>query len=208
MSRCTRGAISRAGMSRAAAKTLASSSMSGTCRRRPRAGRADASSSGRTAARRPVVVHAPMAELVADREAAARRPSPCLLGVDPDLAAVGQQQAGESGPVSSSGRPAPRPCPRHREPAARSRCRRSPRPAPAGSRRPRSMLGPARDRLGALLDLLHRARDLRSASRGESPLSRPGKARPPRPSRSRDPCSAASESSSAARTPERASPFA
>ena len=38
-------------------------------------------------------VHDPVAELVADREAAAAGPLPRLLGVHPDLARAGEQQA-------------------------------------------------------------------------------------------------------------------
>ena len=75
----------------------------------------------------------------------ARRPLARLAGVDPDLAAGGEEQARQRlARRERAARPAPRSCPRRRGPAGRSRCRRCPRPARAASRRPRSRTGPAR----------------------------------------------------------------
>ena len=50
-------------------------------------------------------VHDVVPELVADREAAPRRPLAGLLGVDPDLALGGQQQARDESPGRSAGQP-------------------------------------------------------------------------------------------------------
>ena len=85
----------------------------------------------------PVAVHDPVAELVPDREPPPRRPLPRLVGVDPDLAAGGQQQARQRLAVGEHAAPrAPRACPRRRARAARTRCPRCPRPARAAAPRP------------------------------------------------------------------------
>ena len=82
---------SHCGISSAAANALASSSMS-------RAGARGRLVDRRAPAEQRLLagaVHHPVAELVADREAPARRPLARLLGVDPDLAAGGEQQPRE-----------------------------------------------------------------------------------------------------------------
>ena len=84
-------------MSRAAAKTLASSSIGGSSALRRLIGvvLADAPLAAEERLLARLAVEAPVAQLVADREAAARGPLLALGGVDPDLALAGEEEAGE-----------------------------------------------------------------------------------------------------------------